>query len=62
MEPNVVDLTPPAARGSFKKPPLDPVKLFIIKFFSLKSTTLGLEPAPTKIASRFADLYRLPEL
>jgi hypothetical protein len=33
---------PPAARGSFKKPPLDPVKLFIIKFFWLKPTTLTL--------------------
>ncbi len=39
--PNTVDLKPPAARGSFEKPPLDPVKLFIIKFFRLKSTTLA---------------------
>jgi hypothetical protein len=27
-------------------PPLDPVKLFIIKFFVLKSTTLGLRARP----------------
>jgi hypothetical protein len=26
---------PPAARGSFEKPPLDPAKLFIICFFTI---------------------------
>ncbi len=36
--PNIVDLVPPAARGSFEKPPLDPTKLLISRRFSLKST------------------------
>jgi hypothetical protein len=35
---------PPAARGSFEKPPLDPTKLFIYLFFhpSLKTARIGL--------------------